>query len=162
MSRLAQGLSAVEITAASGFGRDTFVYKDLDQRTRWRPNGAGAMSREFLAQYGTVNLCTLRGCTDRPCIILNGAGRTTMPLDAFYVDDLGLVGKLGIARMSGFVAADAADWAADHLRDVDAERLDAKRSHAEAVARSNRGSEGCCHIIAALGTHMITSVPATD
>src|ERR1019366_9803688 len=84
-------LSAIQINGASGFGRDTFVFQDLDQRTRWRPHGAGAMSREFLAQYGTVNLCTVLGCTYSPCIILNGEGRTMMPLSAFYVDELELV-----------------------------------------------------------------------
>ncbi len=91
MSHLAQGLSAVQIDAESGFGRDTFAFKDLDQRTRWRPNGAGAMSREFLAAYGTVNLCVLLGCNVPTCIILNGGGRTLMPVNAFYVDEIEMV-----------------------------------------------------------------------
>jgi Carboxypeptidase regulatory-like domain len=91
MSHLAQGLSAVQIDAESGFGRDTFVFKDLDQRTRWRPNGAGAMPREFLAKYGTVNLCELANCKVPTCIILNGEGRTFMPVSAFYVDEIEMV-----------------------------------------------------------------------
>jgi hypothetical protein len=57
MPRLAQSLGAVEIKEQSGFGNDEWVYKDLDQRTRWKGATAAAISREELAQQGAVNLC---------------------------------------------------------------------------------------------------------
>jgi len=87
MSRLAQGLSAVEITAASGFGRDTFVYKDLDQRMRWRTHQSSVMTREDLDRMGRVNLDEVVGRVPS-CIVLNGAGKTSMPTEAYYADQV--------------------------------------------------------------------------
>ena len=78
MSRLPQGLSAVQITEASGFGRDTFVYKDLDQRMRWRNHLSSVITREDLAKAGRESLCEVTGCGFRDCVILDGGGRTTM------------------------------------------------------------------------------------
>ncbi len=57
MPRLAQSLSAVVVKEQSGFGNDEWVYRDLDQRTRWKGGMAGAISREELAQQGSENLC---------------------------------------------------------------------------------------------------------
>jgi hypothetical protein len=57
MSRLAASLAPVEIKEQSGFGMDEWVYRDLDQRTRWKGAMAGAISREELAQQGAANLC---------------------------------------------------------------------------------------------------------
>jgi protocatechuate 3,4-dioxygenase beta subunit len=57
MTRLAQSLTPVEIKERSGFGSDYWAYRDLDQRIRWKGSMAGAISREELAQQGTVNLC---------------------------------------------------------------------------------------------------------
>jgi protocatechuate 3,4-dioxygenase beta subunit len=88
MVRLPQGLSAVQITEASGFGRDTFVYKDLDQRMRWRNHLSSVITREDLAKAGRENLCQVTGCGFRDCIILDGRGKTSMPAAAFYADQV--------------------------------------------------------------------------
>jgi hypothetical protein len=88
MSRLAQGLSAVQITEASGFGRDTFVYKDLDQRMRWRTHMSTVMSREDLDRLGRGSLCPSCGDARQPCVILNGERGTAMPLSAFFADQV--------------------------------------------------------------------------
>lgn len=103
MSRLAQSLSAVKITEASGFGRDTFVYKDLDQRMRWRDHQSGVVSREELSAMGRLNLCAAlpftptgsrynmgRACGSS-CVILNGERKTVMPARAFYADEVEMV-----------------------------------------------------------------------
>lgn len=87
MSRLAQGLSAVEIDAASGFGRDSFAYKDLDQRMRWRNHFASVLTREKLNELGRSSLCP--GCSGpRPCVILNGIARTVIPAAGFFADEV--------------------------------------------------------------------------
>lgn len=88
MSRLAQGLSAVQITEESGFGRDTFVYKDLDQRMRWRSHLSSLVTRDVLAKAGRENLCPLIGCPNSDCIILDGTRRTLMPTAAYYADEI--------------------------------------------------------------------------
>lgn len=100
MSRLAQSLSAMQITEASGFGRDTFVYRDLDQRLRWKSHLAAVISREELGAMGKLNICdalwfTPTGsryhATCRACVILNGVARTLMPPSAYYADQLEMV-----------------------------------------------------------------------
>lgn len=57
MSRLPQSLSAVLIREQSGYGSDEMAYEELSQRVRWKSPLAGMISREELAQQGTVNLC---------------------------------------------------------------------------------------------------------
>jgi hypothetical protein len=57
MPRLAQLLSAVVVREQSGYGSDEMAYKELAQRVRWKSPTAGMISREELAQQGTVNLC---------------------------------------------------------------------------------------------------------
>ncbi len=101
MSRLAQNLSAVQVTEASGFGRDTFVYKDLDQRLRWRDHQSAVVSREELNAMGRLNLCRALLFTPTgarygvncraACIILNGDHSTLMPAGAFYADEVEMV-----------------------------------------------------------------------
>jgi carboxypeptidase family protein len=103
MSRLAQGLSAVQITEASGFGRDTFVYQDLDQRSRWKTQAAAVISREELSAMGRLNICTALPFTPtgaryyaftqcaRACVVLNGDGGTPMPATAYYADQIEMV-----------------------------------------------------------------------
>ncbi len=101
MARLAQNLSSVQITEASGFGRDTFVYKDLDQRLRWRDHQSAVVSREELNAMGRLNLCDALLFTPtgarygvscrRACIILNGDRSTLMPARAFYADEVEMV-----------------------------------------------------------------------
>jgi hypothetical protein len=98
MSRLAQTLSAVQILEESGFGHDTFVYRDLDQRMRWRNHQSGVISREELDAQGRVQLCTALSFTptggkygvrcEGACVILNGEERTLMPVAAFYADQV--------------------------------------------------------------------------
>ena len=103
MSHLAQGLSPVQITEASGFGRDTFAYKELDQRMRWRDHNAAVVSREELSEMGRLNLCTAllftptgarygvgRACGGS-CVILNGGQVTLMPARAYYADQVEMV-----------------------------------------------------------------------
>jgi hypothetical protein len=102
MSRLAQGLSPVQITEASGFGGDTFAYKELDQRMRWRDQRSAVISREELDQMGRLNLCTAlpftptgsrynvnRGCGG--CVILNGESSLSLPAVAYYADQVEMV-----------------------------------------------------------------------
>ena len=100
MSRLAQNLSAVQVNEASGFGRDTFVYKDLDQRMRWRSHQSGVVSREELNTVGRLNLCDAFGfmptgsryhISCRACVILNGERGTSMPARAFFADEVEMV-----------------------------------------------------------------------
>ncbi|MGH7654084.1 MAG: carboxypeptidase regulatory-like domain-containing protein [Gemmatimonadaceae bacterium] len=88
MSRLAQGLSAVQITEESGFGRDTFVYKDLDERMRWRNHLSLLVTGDDLARHGRENLCRVVGCRNADCIILDGTRRTLMPVTAYYADEV--------------------------------------------------------------------------
>jgi hypothetical protein len=57
MPRLAQSLSAVVVKEQSGYGSDEMAYKELAQRVRWKSPTAGMISREELAQQGTVSLC---------------------------------------------------------------------------------------------------------
>jgi hypothetical protein len=57
MTRLPQSLAPVDVNERSGFGLDYWAYRDLDQRTRWKGSTAGAISREELAQQGSVDLC---------------------------------------------------------------------------------------------------------
>ena len=91
MARLSQSLTPVQITEASGFGRDTFVYKDLDQRMRWKTHFAAIMTQEDLAKAGRINLCQVIGCMSVDCIILNGNGRTLMPVNAYYADQVSTI-----------------------------------------------------------------------
>lgn len=88
MRRLPQSLAAVQITEESGFGRDTFVYKDLDQRMRWRNHLSSVITSEDLAKAGRESLCQVVGCRDVDCIVLDGARRTLMPAAAYYADEV--------------------------------------------------------------------------
>jgi hypothetical protein len=103
MSHLAQGLTAIQITEASGFGRDTFAYKELDQRMRWRDHNAAVVSREELSEMGRLNLCTAlpftptgarygagRACGGS-CVILNGGSAVALPARAYYADQVEMV-----------------------------------------------------------------------
>jgi hypothetical protein len=100
MLRLAQSLSPVQITEASGFGRDTFVYQDLDQRMRWKTQQAATVSREELSAMGRLNICDALKFTPTgsryhvgcgACVILNGVGMTLMPAAAYYADQIEMV-----------------------------------------------------------------------
>jgi len=99
MARLAQNLAPVQVLDASGFGRDTFVFKDLDERMRWRNHQSGVISREELDQQGRVSLCTaVRStptgarygfrCSGFACVILNGEHRTLLPPSSLYADQV--------------------------------------------------------------------------
>lgn len=56
MKRLAQNLTPVQVTIQSGFGKDTFAYRDLDQRMRWKTEQSYVVSREEFAEQGTTDL----------------------------------------------------------------------------------------------------------
>lgn len=88
MSRLAQGLSPVQITEESGFGRDTFVFRDLDQRMRWRDHQSSVVTRDALAKAGRSNLCTVVGCGFSDCTIIDGTRNNLMPAAAYYADQV--------------------------------------------------------------------------
>jgi hypothetical protein len=99
MSRLAQTLSQVQILEQSGFGRDTFAYRDLDQRMRWKNHQASVISREELDEQGRAPLCLAMAftptggrygfhCNDRMCVILNGERRTLLSPNAFWADQV--------------------------------------------------------------------------
>lgn len=103
ISHLAQGLSAVQITEASGFGRDTFAYKELDQRLRWRDHNSAVVAREELNEMGRLNLCTALSFTPTgarygagracggSCVILNGGNAVALPARAYYADQVEMV-----------------------------------------------------------------------
>ena len=57
MSRLAASLTPVEVNELSGFGRDYWAYRELEQRQVWKSAMAGAISREELAEHGPETLC---------------------------------------------------------------------------------------------------------
>jgi hypothetical protein len=103
MKRLVQSLSPVEVMAQSGFGKDTFAYRDLDQRMRWKSEKAYVISREEFAEQGTTDLATairfsgtggrFGGTLSHPmpngCIIINGVrALRDWPLTAFYADEV--------------------------------------------------------------------------
>ena len=56
MKPLAQNLSPVQVLSQSGFGKDTFAYRDLDQRMRWKGAQSYVISREEFDEQGTANL----------------------------------------------------------------------------------------------------------
>ena len=71
MPRLAQSLSAIVVKEQSGYGSDEGAYEELAQRARWKSPTASMISREELAQQGTVDLCeaiplTLSGARSAP------------------------------------------------------------------------------------------------
>lgn len=103
MKRLAQNLSTVEIMAKSGFGKDTFVYKELDQRQRWKSEQSYVISRAEFDKQGTTDLATAirysvtggryGGGLQRPmpdgCVIINGErALKDWPLTAFFADEI--------------------------------------------------------------------------
>jgi hypothetical protein len=88
MSRLAQGLSAIQITEESGFGRDTFVYQDLDQRMRWRDHKSSLITRDALVKAGRSSLCTVVGCRFSDCTIIDGTRNNLMPVAAYYAEQV--------------------------------------------------------------------------
>jgi hypothetical protein len=103
MKRLAQNLSAVEVMAKSGFGKDTFAYRDLDERMRWKSEKSYVVSREEFDQQGTTDLSNaLRysvtggrygGTLSHPmpdgCVIINGErAMKDWPLTAFFADEV--------------------------------------------------------------------------
>jgi hypothetical protein len=103
MKRLAQNLSAVQVTTQSGFGKDTFAYRDLDERMRWKNEKSYIVSREEFAEQGTATLAdairysvtggkyggTLAHPMPDGCIIINGErALRDWPLTAFHADEV--------------------------------------------------------------------------
>ncbi|HLA90884.1 MAG TPA: carboxypeptidase-like regulatory domain-containing protein [Gemmatimonadaceae bacterium] len=103
MSRIAQTLPAAEVVERSGFGRDTFVYRDLEARMRWKETGAGVISREELDAQGRASLCDALPHTPtgtrlglRPtrawcgpgCILVNGDRLSIGALTTIFADQV--------------------------------------------------------------------------
>lgn len=57
MTRLANSLTPVEINEASGYGKDYWAYRDLQQRMAWKSPMGGVIAREELDARGKQNLC---------------------------------------------------------------------------------------------------------
>lgn len=107
MSRLAESLTPVEIKERSGYGNDEWVYRDLDQRTRWKGSTTGSISREELSQQGSANLCeVLRQARDankfglispNQCaqtfyrVLVDGATCQTRALTDFVADQVEMI-----------------------------------------------------------------------
>ena len=103
MKRLPQSLSPIEVMAKSGFGKDTFVYKELDQRMRWKGERSYVVSREEFDRQGTTDLANAirysvtggryGGTLSHPmpdgCVIINGErALRDWPLTAFFADEV--------------------------------------------------------------------------
>jgi hypothetical protein len=103
MKPLAQNLSAVQINAQSGFGKDTFAYRDLDERMRWKGEKSYVVSRQEFDQQGTTDLTNAirysvtggkyGGTLSHPmpdgCVIINGErALKDWPLSAFFADEV--------------------------------------------------------------------------
>jgi hypothetical protein len=103
MKRLAQNLSPVEVLAKSGFGKDSFAYRELDQRMRWKTEKSYVVSREEFDRQGTTDLATAirysptggryGGTLSHPmpdgCVIINGDhALKDWPLTAFFADEV--------------------------------------------------------------------------
>ena len=103
MRRLAQNLSPVEVNTQSGFGKDTFAYRDLDTRMRWKSEKSYVVSREEFMEQGTTDLSNAirysptggryGGTLSHPmpdgCIIINGErALKDWPLTAFFADEV--------------------------------------------------------------------------
>lgn len=103
MKPLAQNLSAVQVNAQSGFGKDTFAYRELDQRMRWKSERSYVVSREEFDKQGTTDLATAirysvtggryGGTLGHPmpdgCVIINGdRALKDWPLTAFFADEV--------------------------------------------------------------------------
>jgi hypothetical protein len=103
MKHLTQNLTPVQITAQSGFGKDTFAYRELDERMRWKGEGSYVVSREEFDKQGTTDLATAirysvtggryGGTLSHPmvdgCVIINGErALRDWPLTAFFADEV--------------------------------------------------------------------------
>ena len=102
MKRLAQNLSSIEVLAKSGFGKDTFVYRELDQRMRWKSEKSYVVSREEFDKQGRADLANAirysvtggryGGTLSHPmpdgCVIINGErALKDWPVTAFFADE---------------------------------------------------------------------------
>ena len=150
LKRLPQNLSPVEVMAKSGFGKDTFAYRELDERMRWKSESSYVVSREEFDQQGTTDLATAirysvtggryGGTLSHPmpdgCVIINGErALRDWPLTAFFADEVEAVevyppkiGSVGLARSARLRPEPAG------LRDLDAGELEAVS--AESVSRA--------------------------
>jgi len=100
--RLAMSLPPAEILEGSGFGRDTFAYRDLSTRMKWRGALAGVISREELDAQGRLSLCdalpftptgarlglTASTACGSVSVLLNGEQQTCTPLTAIFADQV--------------------------------------------------------------------------
>jgi len=102
IQRIAQTLAAAQVLERSGFGRDTFVFRDFATRMKWRGALSGVISRDELDAQGRTNLCdalpnTPTGaklglsvsCATGPVsILIDGVRQSCTPLTSFYADQV--------------------------------------------------------------------------
>jgi Carboxypeptidase regulatory-like domain len=102
MKRLPQGLPEAYVLIESGFDRDTFVYRELDSRMRWKSNLAGIASREDMDRWADMNLCqalmrtgaaaSMRlvesMCHQPACVLIDGKDLILRPLNAFLAKEV--------------------------------------------------------------------------
>jgi hypothetical protein len=93
----------VQVTTQSGFGKDTFAYRDLDERMRWKSEQSYIVSRQEFDEQGSATLAdairysktggryggTLAHPMPDGCIIINGErALRDWPLTAFRADEV--------------------------------------------------------------------------
>ncbi len=103
MRHLEQTLTPVQVLARSGFGKDSFAFRELDTRMRWKSEKSYVVSREEFDKQGTADLATAirysvtggkyGGTLSHPmidgCIIINGDhALKDWPLTAFFADEV--------------------------------------------------------------------------
>jgi hypothetical protein len=103
LARLPQELAGVAVLAESGFGRDTFVFAELDSRMKWKTTRAGIVSREELAPFGDQNICSVlpqtmsarlvgrefwAGCDAPRCVLINGERPYMRPISSFLASEV--------------------------------------------------------------------------
>jgi hypothetical protein len=103
LARLPFELAGVAVLAESGFGRDSFVFSELDSRLKWKTTKAGVISREELDEMGSANLCAAmpqtrtgrllgirddRRCAIPACILVNGERPVLKPLWSFLANEV--------------------------------------------------------------------------
>ncbi|HEY4139748.1 MAG TPA: carboxypeptidase-like regulatory domain-containing protein [Casimicrobiaceae bacterium] len=103
LRRLETNLTPVQVLARSGFGKDSFAYRDLDQRMRWKSEQSYVVSRAEFDKQGTTDLANAirysvtggkyGGTLSHPmpdgCVIINGDhALKDWPLTAFFADEV--------------------------------------------------------------------------
>lgn len=103
MARLAASLPPALVMERSGFGRDTFAFRELDTRVRWRGTGAALVSHDELQPLGRASLCDALPLTPSgvqaglspggawcgtECVLIDGNRPGIWPLAAIFADQV--------------------------------------------------------------------------